>query len=69
MADINQAAMNTRFIYDHSGKKIEGIEFSVSIEIKLDLPAESPIKWSYVEFLNSTYEQAKHRVKSVSFGE
>ena len=67
--DIKETSMNTKFIYDATGRKIEGIEFDVSIIVNLNIPAEAPVKWEYVQFLNETYEQSKRRIKSVSFGE
>jgi hypothetical protein len=67
--DIKQTGMNTKFVYSHDGKRIQGIEFDVSIEVTLDLPTDSTVKWEYAQFLNETYEQAKRRIKSVSFGE
>jgi hypothetical protein len=67
--DIKQTNMNCKFVYSHDGVRIKGIEYDINIEVKLDLPSDSPVKWQYVEFLNETYEQAKRRIKSVSFSE
>jgi hypothetical protein len=65
--DIKETSVNIKFVYDTTGKKITGIEFDVSIVVNIDLASESEVKWQYVEFLNDTYEQAKHRIKSVVF--
>lgn len=65
--NIKETGMNAKFIYNSDNTKIEGIEFDVNMVIKLDLPSDSAVKWDYVQFLNETYEQAKHRINSVSF--